>query len=134
MRLRYKFRRYCGPSNIENTETDINEPVENSGQAEDSDMLFNPDRVIGNMYQLVYRKDHKLCPQGVKKCEICTRAFVEEDIVVVKTVGERRFRKDGQEQRTRGDVPGATYQGERTRGNVPEERISPLLNKVLTRL
>ena len=53
----------AGPSNIENTETDINKPVENSGQAEDSDMLFNPDCVIGKVYQLVYRKDHKLCPQ-----------------------------------------------------------------------
>ena len=94
----------AGPSNIENTETDINEPVENSGQAEDSDMLFNPGHVIGKVYQLVYRKDHKLCPQGVKRCEICARAFVEEDIVVVKTVGERHFCKDGQEQRTRGNV------------------------------
>ena len=83
--------------NIENTGTDINEPVENSGQAEDSDMLFNPDRVIGKVYQLVYRKDHKLCPQGVKRCEICVRAFVEEDIVVVKTVAERRFCKDSHE-------------------------------------
>ena len=31
----------AGPSNIGNTETDINEPVENSGKAEDSDMLLD---------------------------------------------------------------------------------------------
>ena len=57
--------------------------------------IYDPERILNNVYHLVYRQDYKLCHKSVKRCEICFRGFTEEDLLLVKTVGDRKYRKDG---------------------------------------
>ena len=70
----------------------------------DTDAL-NPDRIKGQLYELVYRDDNKTCPKAVSRCEQCRVAFNNSDIVLVKTAGVReRTDKSGKIVKHTGNV------------------------------
>lgn len=52
--------------------------------------FLDPDREQNKQYMLVLRKDYKLCPKRVTRCQQCQIAFTEEsDKFVIKTRGMR---------------------------------------------
>ena len=55
---------------------------------------------------MVYRDDDKHCPKTVKRYQSCLRAFIESDIVVIKTSGERTHHctKSGKEKISFGNL------------------------------
>lgn len=66
---------------------------------------LNPDRPYKKHFFLVHRKDSKNCPVNVKRCQICKRAFSEEDWVIVKTEGLHEFTdKKGKQRTTKGNI------------------------------
>ena len=53
--------------------------------------MFDPDRPVHSGLTLVCRNDTKNCPKSVRRCEVCKRQFMDSDLVIVKTAGEREF-------------------------------------------
>ena len=51
--------------------------------------LWNPYRRHKKIYNLVIRKDYKLCPKQVARCEKCKIGFEDHDMAVIKTTGMR---------------------------------------------
>ena len=60
---------------------------------------FNPQRTVVQKYDLVHRKDMKLCPKKVTTCQSCPTSFRQFDAVLIRTYGTQEFTDKSENQK-----------------------------------
>ena len=56
--------------------------VHSEEEIDDEEDPFNPQRTVAQKYDLVHRKDTKLCPKKVTTCQSCPTSFRQSDVVL----------------------------------------------------
>ena len=75
--------------------------VHSEEEIDDEEDPFNPQRTVVQKYDLVHRKDTKLCPKKVSTCQSCPTSFWKSNVYGTreftdksgkqKLVGQRKF-------------------------------------------
>ena len=79
--------------------------VHSEEEIDDEEDPFNPQRTVAQKYDLVHRKDTKLCPKKVTTCQSCPTSFRQSDVVLIKTYGTREFTdKSGKQKLVNGNI------------------------------
>ena len=79
--------------------------VHSEEEIDDEEDPFNPQRSVAQKYDLIHRKDTKLCPKKVTTYQSCPTSFRQSDVVLRKTYGTREFTdKTGKQKLVNGNI------------------------------